>query len=47
MNFLNFRDFFRFFLKFSKFKINFINRAGDMEKFGASDQIAIVDPGRW
>ena len=28
-----------------KFKIDFINRVGDVTKSGASNQIAIVDPG--
>ena len=51
MNFLIFWIFFIFF-NFSEFKIDylieidFINRAGDMEKSGAFDQIAIVYLGK-
>ena len=54
MNFQIFRDFSRFFQNFFKIflnlkwiyfiKIDFINRAGDVAKSGASDQTAIVNP---
>ena len=46
MNFLIFRDFFKKILNFSEFKIDFINQVGEVKKCGASNQIAIVDPGK-